>query len=108
MGFSRQEYWSGLPCPPPGHLPDPGMESESLVSPALAGSLPRAPPGREQSQTEGLPGESWMGSQGPRILEKVHVCLMCIAHVCVCGRDLQRVCDSQKFESNCYPFPRRG
>ena len=25
MGFSRQEYWSGLPCPPPGNLPDPGM-----------------------------------------------------------------------------------
>ena len=34
MGFSRQEYWSGLPFPPPGHLPDPGIES---VSPALAG-----------------------------------------------------------------------
>ena len=26
MGFSRQEYWSGLPCPPPGNLPDPGIE----------------------------------------------------------------------------------
>ena len=26
MGFFRQEYWSGLPCPPPGNLPDPGME----------------------------------------------------------------------------------
>ena len=36
-GFSRQEYWSGLPCPPPGDLPDPGMESASLMSPALAG-----------------------------------------------------------------------
>ena len=34
-GFSRQEYWSGLPCPPPGDLPDPGIESESAVSPAL-------------------------------------------------------------------------
>ena len=29
MGFSRQEYWSGLPCPPPGDLPDPGTELES-------------------------------------------------------------------------------
>ena len=29
MGFSRQEYWSGLPCPPPGDLPDPGIELES-------------------------------------------------------------------------------
>ena len=37
MGFSRQEYWSGLPCPPPGGLPDPGIEPLSLTSPALAG-----------------------------------------------------------------------
>ena len=37
MGFSRQEYWSGLPCPPPGDLPDPGIEPMSLMSPALAG-----------------------------------------------------------------------
>ena len=35
--FSRQEYWSGLPCPPPGDLPDPGIEPTSLMSPALAG-----------------------------------------------------------------------
>ena len=32
MGFSRQEYWSGLPCPPPGDLPDPGIELVSLTS----------------------------------------------------------------------------
>ena len=37
MGFSRQEYWSRLPCLPLGDLPDPGMEPESSVSPALAG-----------------------------------------------------------------------
>ena len=37
MGFSRQEYWSGLPCPPPGDLPGPGIEPASLTSPALAG-----------------------------------------------------------------------
>ena len=37
MGVSRQECWSGLPCPPPGDLPDPGIEPVSLVSPALAG-----------------------------------------------------------------------
>ena len=36
MGFSRQDYWSGLPCPPPGDLPDPGIEPESHISPALA------------------------------------------------------------------------
>ena len=37
MGFSRQEYWRGLPCPPPGDLPDPGIEPTSLMSYALAG-----------------------------------------------------------------------
>jgi len=37
MGFSRQEYWSGLPCPLPGDLPNPGVEPASLISPALAG-----------------------------------------------------------------------
>ena len=36
IGFSRQEYWSGLPCLPPGDLPDPGIEPMSLMSPALA------------------------------------------------------------------------
>ena len=36
-GFSKQEYWSGLPCLPPGDLPDPGIEPVSLTSPALAG-----------------------------------------------------------------------
>ena len=36
MGFSRQQYWSGLPCPPPGDLPDPGMELASIMSSALA------------------------------------------------------------------------
>ena len=37
IGFSRQEYWSGLPYPAPGDLPDPGTELASLMSPALAG-----------------------------------------------------------------------
>ena len=37
MGFSRQDYWSGLPFPSPGHLPDPGIEPEYLTSPALEG-----------------------------------------------------------------------
>ena len=36
IGFSRQGYWSGLPFPPLGDLPDPGIEPESLASPALA------------------------------------------------------------------------
>ena len=39
MGFSRQEYWSGVPCPPPGDLPDPGIEPVSLMFPALEDRL---------------------------------------------------------------------
>ena len=38
-GFSSQEYWSGLPFPPPGDLLDPGMEPAPLMSPALAGGF---------------------------------------------------------------------
>ena len=37
--LSRQEYGSGLPCPPPGDLPDPGIQLLSLLSPALAGGF---------------------------------------------------------------------
>ena len=39
MGFSRQEHWNGLPCPPPGDLLDPGIGSKSLISPALTGGF---------------------------------------------------------------------
>ena len=38
-GTLQARYWSGLSCPPPGDLPDPGMEPTSLTSPALAGGL---------------------------------------------------------------------
>ena len=52
-GFSTQEKWSGLPCPPPGDLPNPGIEPVSPASPALAGRFfvvfliffPLVPPG---------------------------------------------------------------
>ena len=47
MGFSRQEHWSGLPCPSPEDHPDPGIQPMSLVSPALAGGFfTTAPPGK--------------------------------------------------------------
>ena len=46
MGFSKQEYWSGLPCPPPGDLPDPGIKPMSLTSPALAYGLFTTTPGK--------------------------------------------------------------
>ena len=46
MGFSKQEYWSGLPCPPPEDLPDPEIKRTSLMSRVLAASsLPPEPPG---------------------------------------------------------------
>ena len=51
MGLSRQKYWSGLPCPPPGDLPDPGIQPKSLVSVSciscIAGRLfTTEPPGK--------------------------------------------------------------
>ena len=47
MEFSRQEYWSGLPFPTPGDLPDSGMELASLAAPALVGRfVTTAPPGK--------------------------------------------------------------
>ena len=46
MEFSRQEYWSGLPFPSPGDLPDPGMKPRS--STFQADSLPSKPPGKPQ------------------------------------------------------------
>ena len=48
MGFSRQEYWSGMPCPPPGDLPNTGIEP---MSPALqADSLPAEPLGKPETE----------------------------------------------------------
>ena len=50
MGFPRQENWSGLPFPPPGDLPNPGIKPESLVPPALAGGFfTTEPPGKPKA-----------------------------------------------------------
>ena len=50
MGFSRQKYWSGLPFPPPGNLPNPGIELTSPAPPALAsGFFTTVPPGKPVS-----------------------------------------------------------
>ena len=54
MGFRRQEYWSGLPFPPPGDLPNPETEPPSLVAPALAGSLYPEPPGKPSRDDEAI------------------------------------------------------
>ena len=59
MGFSRQEYWSGLPCPPPEDLPDPRIKPKSLLSPTLAGGF------FTTSATWEAPGEKELG--GPTL-----------------------------------------
>ena len=49
MGFPRQQSWNGLPFPPPGNLPNPGIKPTSSVSPARqADSLPSEPPEKPQ------------------------------------------------------------
>ena len=54
MGFSRQEYWSGLPCPPPGDLPNPGIKPKFLYTYLHwpTGSLPLAWPGKSIQQLD--------------------------------------------------------
>ena len=66
-GFSRQEYWSGLPCPLPGDLPNPGIEPASLMPPVLAGRF--------------FTTESHLGS--PHIC--VYICIIWATkpHICV-------------------------
>ena len=72
MGFSRQEYWSGLPCPPPGDLPDPGIEP---VSSALErDSLPSEGLGKPLDFPKGernFPGECPPGER-----QSTHCCLL--------------------------------
>ena len=59
MGFSRQEYWSGLPCPPPGDLPDPGIK---LMSPASkVDSLPLSHQGSPHLQYGRREFDPWVG-----------------------------------------------
>ena len=60
MGFSRQEYWSGLPCPPPGDLPDPGIEPRLLSLPALAGRLTTSTTCKAWKHDSGLTFQWWM------------------------------------------------
>ena len=60
MGFSRQEYWTGLPCPPSGDLPDPGIKPTSLLSLALAGRFFTTVPSRKPQQLEELSLFAWV------------------------------------------------
>jgi len=66
MGFSRQEYWSGLPCPPPGYLPNPGIKPRS---PTLQmDSLPAEPPGKLTEPFREIDPSTWYpwGQEGYR------------------------------------------
>ena len=70
MGFSRQEYWSGLPCPPPGDPPNPGTEPGS---PALqADSLLPEPPGQPPKHTRPPAGALYRRPLPPPLLHPTH------------------------------------
>ena len=86
MGFSRQEYWSGLPFPSPGHLSDPGIEprSPALQADALTSEPPGKPEGKESEVAQScptlcdpmdysLPGSSLHGILQARVLEGVAI-----------------------------------
>ena len=70
IGFSRQENWSGLPCPPAGDLRNPGIELVSFMSPALAGRILATSTTWEALVT-------WHGSYFPRCAG----CLLCPPHL---------------------------
>ena len=83
MGFSRQEYWSELPCPPPGDLSDPGVEPNSPVSPALqVGSSPSEPLGKTESG-QFLVNDVW----GPLNMEIIGKIAVLENQVCVCSKE---------------------
>ena len=68
MGFSRQEHWSGLPCPPPGDLPDPGTENASPAAPVLTGGFfTPEPPGSPTHHPQNTPPQG-TSTQETRLL----------------------------------------
>ena len=70
MGFSRQEYWSGLPFLPPGDIPEPGTETGSLAPAALAGKFfTTAPPGKPVATSSVALGKSLQLSE-PQLLHQ--------------------------------------
>ena len=108
MGFSRQEYWSRLPCSPPGDLPDPGIEPTSLTCPALAGrffttsatweapathihvfnSPPKSPP-RGSRLPHNIEQKSLCHTVGPYLLPILN------AAVCTCLSQTPEKCECQ-------------
>ena len=66
MGFSKEEYWGKLPFPPPGDLPDPGIQPASLAPPILAGTFfTTASPGKRKYCSRNQPEHTGpLGSLG--------------------------------------------
>ena len=111
MGFPRQEYWSGLPCPPPGDLPDPEIEPRS---PAFAGGFFSAGPPGKLVRT--IPGFAEWG------LSRLHrpsqpllpvrpascraACAWLLAKQTPSWRDQQRPSDLPAFSQSCEQAPR--
>ena len=84
MGSSRQEYWSELTFPPPGDLPDPGIEPASPASPAfpaLAGGF----------FTSGPPGKSWGAAKVPGLGQQEAVLQTCSTWDCSLTKIRNRV-----------------
>ena len=63
IGFSRQEYWSGLPCPPPGALPDPEIKPVSLMSPGRHKCSLSLPPPEKPSGYSHIPWNRYYANQ---------------------------------------------
>ena len=82
MRFSRQEYWSGLPCLPPGDLPNPGIKPQSIISPALA-----------TWEAQGL-SQPLITSLNDRVSKKLH---------CPGKGDIMRLFSFGNLKGNCIP-----
>ena len=80
MGFSRQEYWSGLPFPSPGDLPDPGIEPRS--SALQSDSLPSEPPGKFFFGNKSYEITRVFKLYMQRLIKICHICIYKCVHVC--------------------------
>ena len=82
MGFTRQEYWCGLPCPPPGDLPNPGIKPRSPTS--QADSLLSEPLRKPKSTGEGSLSISRGNSNSGIIPGSPALCVCVCVCVCIC------------------------
>ena len=106
MGFSRQEYWSGLPLPPPEDLPNPGIKPLSPLSPAMAGRFfTTAPPGKPWGRT----GEiltRFLRGRGGNANKKGGVPPLCEL-LCNFGAKFPIICDVVYRPLGSHPFARQ-